>query len=722
MKQISDIFNNAYAKTTPRLQSNPFCISIDNGVDCFGCHKAFTSSKLLQCSEANCKRAFCYQCLSPKDYNGLLTYEYFEKMVYSHNWKCPCCSPKSTEEMALGEPEVNNFLSKKRHRIIYRLKLNHLIKRNKPKINSNAQIIHNTIIKMIYHSIKKIDKIKEPESIMKKSKRKQSDQEMIEDVGENKTKAIDNRTIQKKTLLSTKKPKEKVNLDINFPNFEFNKQINALIIKSAVVSHSCRVHKGIKKGKPCVFCDQDDCPNGIEMVKFKKYEDLVCFFNIFFSEIELYISKESDTDVEFCKKILKEKEYLFELQDNIGGLRRTLLNEVKTFCSNCIANAFRQNVGVSSILNCFNNIEENDHQVFNPLKKLENQRDRKALFCLNNEKMSLPKGEIQAKDCNDNKQQQNDRLNVINSYHQLCKSSETALESNFSDINNIYNNKKQFPTLQVNLSPNQKRMYNLNENYAQINNYTINKKKENYSFTNNNYDNNEDKNNNKNDEKLNNIMQRKNSQLSSSNDKLFFLRKQSNNYLIPEKEHNFVINSTLTQKNSGYEEKEAFVEINKNVTGKNELLMFLIGSNVDYFPFPIQLPQPNHPIGINTFTMPHKITHMHTVSPVAPLIYKDLSLLMLHNFYSSLYDKYITPLDNITLFESNQLKNMNNLTNLIDQTQDRDLKSLSDQMMYELSILNNKAKEKAEIISTYALELNELHKYFGYLFELNKFH
>ena len=73
----------------------------------------------------------------------------------------------------------------------------------------------------------------------------------------------------------------------SFPNYSNNIILNSIILNSATITHAFRIGRPKKKSnKPCILCSKFKCPPGVEIIKYKTYEDYLNFLYTFFSQIE----------------------------------------------------------------------------------------------------------------------------------------------------------------------------------------------------------------------------------------------------------------------------------------------------------------------------------------------------------------------------------------------------------------------------------------------------
>ena len=287
-------------------------------IRCHKCKRIIPELQLLKCTRNNCDCYFCLDCFSEKFKSDSI--KWFSNYKKNNKFICFKCLNVCTCDNCMSNYIIKpnlSFLSKKRKRY--------------------SKKIH-------YH-----------------------DKHLIK---------------QSKSLLS-KKSENQYRIDSNdsvydnlFPNYSQNGLLNAIILNSATITHAFRLGRPKKKSnKPCILCNKFNCPPGVEIIKYKSYDDYLNFLYTFFSQIE---SEQKRGEVSYrlsedlYHRILLQKKNLQQLKDYFKKSMPKTNNKLKgpkRFCSNCIANLFREQNGVYSI---YESLKDDDEQAsLEPKKKLE---------------------------------------------------------------------------------------------------------------------------------------------------------------------------------------------------------------------------------------------------------------------------------------------------------------------------------------------------------------
>lgn len=306
---------------------------MEGNVKCHKCAKSFGDSMVIQCTNKGCGCFFCLFCFKEK-YPHHYT-KIFEKMKKNNRFKCfKClnvciCGDCISKLPNKPGDDFITLLSKKRRRFKKKFKQ----KKNLPNSIKNEGI---TISKVVPPIHSKNDSI----------------------------------NIKPQAQASNSQ------YDNNFPNYSQNTLLNIIILNSAIITHAFRVGRPRKKSnKPCILCSKFKCPPGVEIIKYKTYEDYLNFLFTFFSQIENEQKKNEPNNKlneELYNRIMLQKKNVQQLKDLFKktiSKNENKLKGPKRFCTNCIANLFREQNGVYSI---YESLKDNDEQAsLEPKKKLE---------------------------------------------------------------------------------------------------------------------------------------------------------------------------------------------------------------------------------------------------------------------------------------------------------------------------------------------------------------
>lgn len=307
---------------------------MEGNVKCHKCAKSFGDAMVIQCTRTDCNCFFCLFCFKEK-YPHHYT-KIFEKMKKNNRFKCfKCLNVCTCEDCISKMPNKpgNDFitlLSKKRRRFQKKFRQKKKILPNETKNEGISEI------KVIIPILSENDGI----------------------------------NIKPQVQAPTSQH------DNTFPNYSQNTILNTIILNSATITHAFRIGRPRKKSnKPCILCSKFKCPPGVEIIKYKTYEDYLNFLFTFFSQIENEQKKNEPNNKlneELYNRIMIQKKNVQQLKD---FFKKTIskndnkLKGPKRFCTNCIANLFREQNGVYSI---YESLKDNDEQAsLEPKKKLE---------------------------------------------------------------------------------------------------------------------------------------------------------------------------------------------------------------------------------------------------------------------------------------------------------------------------------------------------------------
>jgi len=154
-----------------------------------------------------------------------------------------------------------------------------------------------------------------------------------------------------------------------FPNFNRNKDVNKIVIRSAIISHLLKIYK-IKKfsNKPCLICNKFKCPKNIEILKFKSIDEIRIFLETFFIEFEDEM-KRSILNNNLIK-ILEQKNNLYKVKQILETIPcEERLRVPKRICSNCFSSLLFGQNGLLNFSDLFK--EEDEVAKLNIKQKLE---------------------------------------------------------------------------------------------------------------------------------------------------------------------------------------------------------------------------------------------------------------------------------------------------------------------------------------------------------------
>ena len=301
---------------------------MEAGFKCHKCKSTYEEYLILKCSREKCNNYFCLFCFREK-YKKNYT-KIFNSFKTKNNFVCFQCLNVCTCELCLSKlpfiPNIISLLAKKRRRFSKKL-----------SFTKNSHYSSKIIISLNHN--------KEPQEVISSSYQNDN----------NENNCLYNNS---------------------FPNYSNNIILNSIILNSATITHAFRIGRPKKKSnKPCILCNKFKCPPGVEIIKYKTYEDYLNFLYTFFSQIENEQKKTepiSKLPEELYNRIMLQKKNVQQLKDYFKKTISKTDNKLKgpkRFCTNCIANLFREQNGVYSI---YESLKDEDEQAsLEPKKKLE---------------------------------------------------------------------------------------------------------------------------------------------------------------------------------------------------------------------------------------------------------------------------------------------------------------------------------------------------------------
>ena len=301
------------------------------------------------------------------------------------------------------------------------------------------------------------------------------------------------------------KKKNLFNYESDFPNLKRNKNINKIIIRSAIIIHLIKIFK-IKKfsNKPCLVCNKFKCPKNVEVLKFKSIDEVKYFLETFYKEYEEEI-KRNFINEELSKKILEQKKNLDKVKEILQKIPfGERLKVPKRICSNCLSNLLLEQNGLFIFSNLLK--EEDEAAKLTIKQKLEiiNGLHNLILKEKKKKKINTSLKNLIKKD-NINEMNSINIFNSILNNTNICEpiKPELKIQQNyFNNNHNFYNNNNFFqiqekdyfhnnPNININMFKDFDLRENvlrsiINENEFNFNSWNYNNNK-NYIYNNNIY-------------------------------------------------------------------------------------------------------------------------------------------------------------------------------------------------------------------------------------------
>ena len=295
------------------------------------------------------------------------------------------------------------------------------------------------------------------------------------------------------------------NYESDFPNLKRNKNINKIIIRSAIIIHLIKIFKKKKfSNKPCLVCNKFKCPKNVEVLKFKSIDEVKYFLETFYKEYEEEI-KRNFINEELSKKILEQKKNLDKVKEILQKIPfGERLKVPKRICSNCLSNLLLEQNGLFIFSNLLK--EEDEAAKLTIKQKLEiiNGLHNLILKEANKKKINTSLKNLIKKD-NINEMNSINIFNSILNNTNICEpiKPELKIQQNyFNNNHNFYNNNNFFqiqekdyfnniPNININMFKDFDLRDNvlrsiLNENEFNFNSWNYNNNK-NYIYNNNIY-------------------------------------------------------------------------------------------------------------------------------------------------------------------------------------------------------------------------------------------
>lgn len=385
------------------VESNNIIISKGEISKCHCCKNKTNEKKSIQCTKTKCSCVFCTNCFSEKYYS--FSKSKFLKEKKSGKWICYKCKLVCNCNDCLNKlsNEQQNYLKLKRSRISKKLKKYQTPNHNGLESLSNVAVINRQFI----------NKLKET----KRNKKGSSNS------------VYNNYEIAK-----------------DFPNYQDNIILNQVICSAANESLSLGNKSNKKKSnKPCIRCTKFKCPLGIEIVKFKSYDEFNSFIIKLFSEVESRLNKQhkrgiNQSNIEVSlnnsklQLILNQKKHFDKIRENLKQSSDIKLKGPKRFCSNCISNLFREQ---NCLYTIYESLKDEDEQTLEFKKKLEIMNGIHQLIVKEGE---FPKGgkidPFLLEAHGDKKLKENNIFNEIFEGNKMKKDHEPNRDTTFSVLHN----------------------------------------------------------------------------------------------------------------------------------------------------------------------------------------------------------------------------------------------------------------------------------------------